>query len=179
MAISTKELHQYNEMLMSGEAGGINDLARKLNIAKSTLKSRLDAAGLRYNVDAKVIDIIDEAKFNRSHASVTIGAKKNPVEKSETKAENTPGIKKLDLDIAKELEALKQRVNVLELALKDNNNKANINISDSFDETFLYRTVKLYTNIATEYDDFCNKHKHISKQDILNQALLEFINKYK
>lgn len=39
-------------------------------------------------------------------------------------------------------------------------------------------TFRLRAGIKTDFDDYCNKHKHVKKYDILSQALEEFLKKH-
>ncbi|HBF7094780.1 TPA: hypothetical protein KOU56_003876, partial [Clostridioides difficile] len=50
---------------------------------------------------------------------------------------------------------------------------------DDFEENIVVRSYKVYENIQKEFAIFCEKNKKYRVQDIISQALKEFMEKYK
>ena len=81
--------------------------------------------------------------------------------------------------IQKELEQLKEEVQ----ELKHNSNtpiKSNSNLTImSFTGLSENKSYRIDSKVSREFNSFCKKHNEYKKQDLLSQALKEFIDKYK
>lgn len=49
---------------------------------------------------------------------------------------------------------------------------------DKFEDQIVNRTFMVYNNILDKNINFCDRHREFKKQDIISQALAEFIEKY-
>jgi hypothetical protein len=168
-----------NDCLMAGET--LTGIGSKRHINKSYIRQHFEDNNYFYNKDSKTYKL-DKWAIEEEQASIIIPSNdfENRLIKSEQK------LNKTIYDFEKRFNDVELNIKAMALWLEkgqpsplDNNkNELNINISE-FSGEVKTRSFKIYGNVLDQFILFCNEHKNNRQQDIMTQALLEFINKYK
>jgi hypothetical protein len=166
-----KQVEYINEQLNTKT---LRKACSDINIARSTINSRFKTNG--YVFDIKKSKYILKSKHNTNiidnkYHTVQNKHNRNIIENSHV----------LDRDKIKELIELLPKIKIL--LEKDNQNlyieQSKLSIDkEKFGGKLRNRTFILYQNILDDYNEFCDNHREFKKQDIMSQALMEFINKY-
>jgi hypothetical protein len=166
-------------------------LSEELNIPRSTLQRRIKKGGYKldskqnkYIVDNqyKTIENILENQYDSTEKSISNqysnNILKNQYKTTEKSIENqytNQELKEL-LDMKKKLKQIIKWFDNEKGAIKDN--KLTIEF-EKFEGNAVSRTFVVYENILNDYKKFCNNNKKFKKQDILSQALYEFLERYR
>lgn len=133
----------------------------ELGIARSTLSTRFTRNG--YKLDTTQNKYVLITQYNN-----------NVIELKHIEVINNEDEKKI-----KELiEILPDIKNIIKWFEEENVNNKNNNFMieiDKFSGDIKNRTFILYESVLIKYNDFCNRHKEFKKQDLMSQALTEFI----
>lgn len=190
-----QQINYINSELKKGIS--FNALCKKMGVPKSTIRSRLSRNNYFYNTELKQVHK-NNTYVNNDYKSTQ---EKNITLKSTEKTsfeevhqnklyQSTPDIK--DIKDIKKLIGVKE--NIIELAqlkdnivemLKDYNlNKNIIDIpelkidSENFTGDIKAKTFKVYQSVLDDFIEFSEKNNY-KMQDLISQAIYEFVNKYK
>lgn len=203
--LNVEQLVEYiNKELQKDEKLGINKLCDREGLKNSTVKSRLNRNGYKYNSEERKYykntnDNIKNNTNNDTNNIAKINTKKkikndNSIEKIKDKKDtkdtkdNTNRITNdILLDLMKNIKSLEDRLDKIEKNTKDNtkvitkrnikNNIGYMNIKNTKDTTT--KSIRLYTEVKAELDKYIEEHKEVKVIDIFSFAILEYINKNK
>lgn len=139
-------------------------------LRRNTVRDKFQSHGYRLVDSQFVKEDIKAASVTKVHKDITepkatIQSDKNTI--------------KMIKAIQEELEQLKEEVKILKInsaaPIKPN---ANLTIMP-FTGTSENKSFRVDSKVSKEFNSFCKKYKEYKKQDLLSQALKEFIDKYK
>lgn len=158
-----------NKELKKDKTLSVNKLCDKLGIKKSTLKSKMSRGGYSYNVDIR--QYIESASTTDNTIEVVQNLKE---EIAVTKKDNTSSITMLsNIDINKLNLLLNNLDNLLKLIEKKNNTSSITIESNETRVTSLRINTELYEMIKGRA-----VRNNTSISDIVNRALLDYLNNY-
>lgn len=168
-----------------------NALCKKIGIPKSTLRSRLEKNNYSYNPELRQIHKNNTSITNNYKSILEKNITTRPTENTNIKEVHKNEVYQSTTDI-KQLINFKE--NIIELAqlkdeivkmLKDYTlNKNVIDITElkidstSFTGALKAKTFKVYQSVLDDFMKFSEKNTY-KMQDLISQAIYEFINKYK
>lgn len=139
------------------------------------ITKRLERRGYKRSSDGNKLFILVDATIQ--HTTLN-----KPIKKAMTQKEHNGSIK-LSHDNVKALMELLEMVEPLKELLKEKELQGNIIELPELEiipiQNVKPRMSKADANTWIQFEDLCKKYKQYSVQDLLNTALLEFINKYK
>lgn len=152
------------------EYDSFNKLCKGENLPKSTISENFKKHGYKF-IDGQY-RLIDSPVEAHTHSEVT------NVHNSNTSYEEANNSDILDMiqALQKEVSTLRGEVNKLKSPVKSK--RKGIDIT-TFTGTTENRSFRVDSNVLKEFDSFCKKNKKYKKQDLLSQAIHEFIDKYK
>lgn len=143
----------------------LTDICKQMGIARSTVSGRFKSKGYVLNQNQDKFIMKNQYKSNVLYYNYN----NNSLGNNEL----------LNCDVQlKELIELLPKIKKIVKRFDDEKNKIIIE-TDKFQGNPKNRTVMVYENVLNEYIKFCDKHKELKRQDMISQALLDFINKYK
>lgn len=200
--LSVEQLVEYiNKELQKDEKLGINKLCDREGLKNSTVKSRLNRNGYKYNSEERKYykntnDNIKNNTNNDTNSIDKINTKKkikndNSIEKIKDKKDTKDNTNRITndilLDLMQNIKSLEDRLDKIEKNTKDNtkvitkrnikNNIGYMNIKNTKDTTT--KSIRLYTEVKAELDKYIEEHKEVKVIDIVSFAILEYINKNK
>lgn len=200
--LSVEQLVDYiNKELQKDEKLGINKLCDREGLKNSTVKSRLNRNGYKYNSEERKYYKITNSNVKRNTNSdvnsiAKINAKKkikndNSIEKIKDEKDTKDNTNRITndilLDLMQNIKRLEDRLDKIEKNTKDNtkvitkrnikNNIGYMNIKNTKDTTT--KSIRLYTEVKAELDKYIEEHKEVKVIDIVSFAILEYINKNK
>lgn len=200
--LSVEQLVDYiNKELQKDEKLGINKLCDREGLKNSTVKSRLNRNGYKYNSEErkyyKITNSNSKSNTNNDTNSIAkINTKKkikndNSIEKIKDEKYTKDNTNKITndilLDLMQNIKRLEDRLDKIEKNTKDNtkvitkrnikNNIGYMNIKNTKDTTT--KSIRLYTEVKAELDKYIEEHKEVKVIDIVSFAILEYINKNK
>ncbi|EOU1701663.1 hypothetical protein LTX14_002913 [Clostridium perfringens] len=200
--LSVEQLVEYiNKELQKDEKLGINKLCDREGLKSSTVKSRLNRNGYKYNSEERKYYKITNGNIksntnNDTNSIAKINTKKkikndNSIEKikdeKDTKDNTNIITNDILLDLMQNIKRLEDRLDKIEKNTKDNtkvitkrnikNNIGYMNIKNTKDTTT--KSIRLYTEVKAELDKYIEEHKEVKVIDIVSFAILEYINKNK
>lgn len=200
--LSVEQLVDYiNKELQKDEKLGINKLCDREGLKNSTVKSRLNRNGYKYNSEERKYYKITNSNVKRNTNSDVnsidnINTKKkikndNSIEKIKDEKYTKDNTNKITndilLDLMQNIKRLENRLDKIEKNTKDNtkvitkrnikNNIGYMNIKNTKDTTT--KSIRLYTEVKAELDKYIEEHKEVKVIDIVSFAILEYINKNK
>lgn len=200
--LSVEQLVEYiNKELQKDEKLGINKLCDREGLKNSTVKSRLNRNGYKYNSEERKYykNTNGNIKSNTNtdtNSIAKINTKKkikndNSIEKikdeKDTKDNTNIITNDILLDLMQNIKRLEDRLDKIEKNTKDNtkvitkrnikNNIGYMNIKNTKDTTT--KSIRLYTEVKSELDKYIEEHKEVKVIDIVSFAILEYINKNK
>ncbi|EOU1924447.1 hypothetical protein [Clostridium perfringens] len=204
--LNVEQLVEYiNKELQKDEKLGINKLCDREGLKNSTVKSRLNRNGYKYNSEERkyykntndnIKNNIKNNTNNDTNNIAKINTKKkikndNSIEKIKDKKDTKDNTNRITndilLDLMKNIKSLEDRLDKIEKNTKDNtkvitkrnikNNIGYMNIKNTKDTTT--KSIRLYTEVKAELDKYIEEHKEVKVIDIFSFAILEYINKNK
>lgn len=165
-----KQIELINTKLV--EYKSLTQVCKIEKLRRNTIRDRFQNHGYKL-VDGQFIKVNDLEEIQA--ASVT------KVPKEITKTENNSNEDTIGMikAIQKELDQLKEEVQKLknEKSTPCQSNTT-LNIM-TFTGTSENKSFRVDSKVVKEFNSFCKKYKEYKKQDLLSQALKEFIDKYK
>lgn len=180
------DINHINELLEEGKS--VKEIRSILGIGEKAFQKNIKGLNYKYNQKSRryepISEVVETPLTNNSNTNI----------KELTKAND----KSMIFDIPKEIEPEDFKNNLIDLAI---NYKKIKQMLDDFEHTKSIQnvvevvnqgikidnpeaevertTVRVGKNILKNWNEFCDRNKQYSKKDLLGQALIEFINKYK
>lgn len=152
------------------EYDSFNKLCKGENLPKSTISENFKKHGYKF-IDGQY-RLIDSPVEAHTHSEVT------NVHNSNTSHEEANNSDILDMiqALQKEVSTLRGEVNKLKSPVKSKIKDIELM---SFTGDTANRSFRIDSNVLKDFNTFCKKNKKYKKQDLLSQAIHEFIDKYK
>lgn len=180
------DINYINKLLEQGKT--VKEIREILGVGEKSFQKQIKKLGYKYNQKIRryepISEILETSLTNNSNNEIERLKKAND--------------KSMIFDIPKEIEPEDFKNNIIDLAI---NYKKIKQMLDDFEhtksiqnvvevvhqgikidnpETEVERTtVRVGKNILKKWNQFCDQNKQYSKKDLLGQALIEFIDKYK
>lgn len=183
-----EQVKSFNGLLVESS---IRKVCQALNIGKTTIRDRFKKHGYifrhelnQYVKEENVVGDDKEIKINKNLSSIDQQERESNINLPESKKNQEKAylgdMKKFYSDVQELLElkedikALLQREkmqpNIVEIPeLKINN----------FEGELQSKSIKIYSEVLKEFNTFMEEHKGLKQQDVISQALWEFLKKYK
>ena len=143
------------------------DIALELGIAKTTLRVFLNRNGYKmYNGKYKLKDESSEFK------QIEFEQSKNSSKKKSTKIKENKNTANKEVKIKKEKDTKKK------VESKEGNSRKNIKIEDTNIDTLKSTSIKVDKKTWQDFERLCSNSK-FTKQEIITQALKDFMKEYK
>ncbi|MCC0705232.1 hypothetical protein IC213_19430 [Clostridioides sp. ES-S-0049-02] len=171
-----KEQIQYiNNKLLEGST--LTNTCKDIGIGRTTIRNRFKQHGYEFNQAKKLYISIVEVVELESSLKVVMQESSNKV--VETDTNNINNLK----DILYNFNEMNTKLNeVYSWYESQSSNKVvgadKLNIDD-FEGNIVTRSYKVYEDIQKEFVAFCEANKKYRVQDIISQALKDFMDKYK
>ena len=159
VSIDIEELREKINKKLKDRNISVNKLCVELGICKATLIKRFKSNGIRFDKELHqyIKHRVEEETNKNDIASGTIAMNDN------------------NINLIKELEEIKERLNKLESISKDTTKAI---VVENRKDTVV-KSIRLYKEVKKELDKFVKQHKEIKVMDIINSAIVEYINKHK
>lgn len=171
--LSTMDQIDYiNKQLLEDHT--LTNICKDINIGRTTIRDRFKKVGYEYNQKTKIYESIVEI-ISTENIKKQDGSNKVVV----ADADNHLGLK----DILSNFNDMNNKLNeVYSWYESQSSNKVvvadKLKIND-FEGDTVTRSYKIYEDVQKEFVAFCEANKKYKVQDIVSQALFEFIEKYK
>ncbi|MGG5404966.1 hypothetical protein ACQZSR_18890 [Clostridioides difficile] len=171
-----KEQIQYiNNKLLEGDT--LTNTCKDIGIGRTTIRNRFKQHGYEFNQAKKLYISIVEVVELESSSKVVMQKSSNKVVEADTN--NINNLK----DILYNFNEMNTKLNeVYSWYESQSSNKVvgadKLNIDD-FTGDIVVRSYKVYEDIQKEFVAFCEANKKYRVQDIISQALKDFMDKYK
>lgn len=155
------------------ENSSIRKACEEIGIAKSTIADRFKKNGYTYSVEKNkyVKDPSISVQEIKSNKNITkVASKKNNI--------SDLNIDSNILNDVKEIIKMKEDIKKLIEIHKADNNKKELRIR-GFKGNLSVKTMKVYDEVLNDFMEFVGKNKEFKQQEIITQALWEFLQKYK
>ena len=184
-----EQIEYINKKLLEGNS--LTNLCKCIGVGRSTIRDRFKKVGYEYNQDIKqyetIIEIIEETEpVLPAGASEIIEEDIKPViQESSNLVVGTESYKNNDILINMinnyddNLNKLNEMYNWYKLQSSNKVVEMEKFKVEDFEGDIVVRSYKLYESIQQEFLEFCKKNNKYKVQDILSQALKEFLDKYK
>lgn len=165
-----EQIDKFNETLNTYNSFSFTKACAYLGIAKSTFSGKLKKNNYKFDKDLRQIIPLDNSNSED----------KKPVLK-DIKNENKEIKLDKNEDIEKDIEA---KVNEMykwykaQLSSSKADKYSPLVDKSRFTDDMRIRTFKLYTNVSKELDKFTKKHSQYSIQDIVNTAILDYLERH-
>lgn len=156
----------------------LTSICEKIGISRSTIRERFKKNGYIYYKDIhnykSVIEVVTETT---DKPTITKLKSSNLVVETDLEQKLNYIINNYENDLSKLNEVYSWY-----LSSKGNNSEDVINLEKleilDFDGELITRSFKIYESIQQEFTQFCKRNNKYKVQDILSQALREFLDKY-
>lgn len=182
------DINYINKLLEEGKT--VKEIRTILEVGEKSFQRQIKQLGYKYNQKMKryepITEVLETSLNNNSNKEIKELTKANdkdmifdiPKEIIEPEA-----FKNNIISLAINYEKIKKMLDDYEHIFSIQNNdivevQTGIKIDDPGDEVER-TTVRVGKNILKKWNEFCDRNKQFSKKDLLGQAMLEFINKYK
>ncbi|MGS5518246.1 hypothetical protein AB8L61_19905 [Clostridioides difficile] len=171
-----KEQIQYiNNKLLEGDT--LTNTCKDIGIGRTTIRNRFKQHGYEFNQAKKLYISIVEVVELESSSKVVMQKSSNKVVEADTN--NINNLK----DILYNFNEMNTKLNeVYSWYESQSSNKvvgADKLSIDDFEGNIVTRSYKVYEDIQKEFVAFCEANKKYRVQDIISQALKDFMDKYK
>ena len=176
------QIKYVNTELLKGNT--LTNLCKSIDISRSTIRNRFEKLKYSYNKATNQYEPIVKISETKLLESIP----KHPIEYISTfTQQNNNKVVSIDNDLLNNIvnnyeENLSKLNEVYDWYKMQNSNKSvdtkKLNIDD-FEGDIVVRSYKLYGSIQKKFTDFCRKNNKYKVQDILSQALNDFLEKYK
>ena len=171
------QIEYINKELLKGNT--LTSICENIPVSRSAIRNRFRKIGYEYN------------KLNNQYESIVEIVEAESVENVEIKPMTQQSSKKVVgadneilINIINNYEDNLSKLNELyswyELQINNDNvvDTEKLSIED-FEGEIVVRSYKLYESIQKDFTEFCKRNNKYKVQDILSQALKEFLDKYK
>ncbi len=173
--INTSKLVEIiNSELKKNNSISVNKICQELGISRRTVSSRLSRGNYIFDKELRVY----------RKKGIMVKDSSNIIQKYNKSISDDEKIKltKEELNDIKEIIALKDDLRAIiqeyNKSISDSRNILKID-SNKFNGDIKTRLIKTYSNINSEWIEFCKEYKEYKQQDLYSMALLEFMEKYK
>ena len=156
----------------------LTSICKSIGIGRSTIRDRFKKIGYEYNKITNQYESIVEIVESKSVENVEIEPITQRSSKKVVRADNeilTNIINNYEDNLSK----LNELYSWYELQINNNVVDTKKLIISDFDDKIVVRSYKLYESIQKDFTAFCKRNNKYKVQDILSQALKEFLDKYK
>ncbi|HBG4973707.1 TPA: hypothetical protein KQF34_003532 [Clostridioides difficile] len=169
-----EQIQYINNKLLKGNT--LTNICKDISIGRTTIRNRFKQHGYEFNPAQKLYISIVEVVELESSSKVVIQESSNKVVVADT--DNTNDLK----DILYNFNEMNTKLNeVYKWYESQSSNKVvvagKLNIDD-FKGNIVTRSYKVYENVQKEFVAFCEANKKYRVQDIVSQALKDFMDKY-
>ena len=185
-----EQVEYVNKKLLEGTT--ITNICKSIGIGRTTIRDRFKSISYEYNKDTKqyesFIDVIDPGAEICATIDGNYESSNGVVINNNTMSSNKIVVaeqvnNKLLEDLILNYNDMNNKLNEVYSWYQKSSNKVvieenKLNI-EAFEGDLVTRSYKLYEPIQKEFLEFCKKNNRYRVQDILSQALKEFIDKYK
>lgn len=175
-SLTTKyQIEFINEQLEKEKT--LTNICKEINIGRSTLRDRFKKNGYEFsksqNKYISMIEIVETKDNKTTFKTVTSNSSKGVV------ATNYDNLNEILSNFKEMNNKLNEVYKWYELQSSRDVVATDKLQIDDFEENIVVRSYKIYENIQKEFAIFCEKNKKYRVQDIISQALKEFMEKYK
>lgn len=166
-----EQINHINEHL--NQNNSLTKIAKDIGIGRSTVSERFKKEG--YIFDKKDNNYIYSTKVIIKEKSIPVKQKEHHENNNVVSADNNY------FYLIKVIEDMKGQLNEVYGWYENQRNVIDpIELKmNKFDGEPINRTFKIYPEVQEEFKDFCTKHKEYKVQDVISQALYEFMQRYK
>lgn len=166
-----EQIDKFNETLNIYNSFSFTKACSHLGIPKSTFSEKLKKNNYKFDRDLRQIISLDNSNSLDKKPILKDMKNKN----KEIKLDKNEDIEK---DIETKVNEMYKWYKAQLSSLKASKNNPLVNKS-RFTDDMRIRTFKLYKNVSNELDKFTKKHSEYSIQDIVNTAILDYLEKMK
>lgn len=172
----TDQVKYINKKLNEGYT--LTNICKAIGIGRTTIRDRFKSISYEYNKTTKqyesFVEIIEESK--------TIDNKYNELKSSNNVVEATLDKNKVLEDMLLNYSDMNNKLNEMYEWYKLQSSEIVVEnkklIIEDFEGDVVVRSYKLYESIQKEFAEFCKGNKY-KVQDLLSQAIKDFLDKYK
>lgn len=179
-----EQIKYINNKLMEGNT--VTNVCKSIGIGRSTIRDRFEKVSYKYNKSTNqyesIVEIIEAELGNSIECKTDIIIKDIPnIQESSLKVVGTDNeiLTAIISNYDENLSKLNEMYNWYKLQSSNKVVEADKLKVDDFEGKIVVRSYKLYEPIQQEFADFCKANNKYKVQDILSQALKEFLDKYK
>lgn len=178
------QINYINTQLDEGKS--LNMILKEIGIPKSTFRDRATRYGYKLDLEKRqyflITNVINHEEQNKSNTIANNEEHRiiNTKESNESMCKSITNVNNNYNSIEKVISEMQQQLNeVYNWYLKEKNiiEKEELKIT-KFKGEAENRTYKIYPDVLKAFNKFCKEHKQYKVQDIISQAILEFIKKY-
>lgn len=173
-----EQLEYVNSALKKGES--LRSISAELKMSKTTIRDRFQKIGYKFEGSIRQYIKIDEEPQLQNEYQSNNESKDRTVEVLDSITKVYKGNNYND-DTNVILKDITEKLNeVYSWYLKERNIIEPVELKlNNFEGEAINRTFKVYPKELQEFKKFCEEHKQYRVQDIITQALREFMDKYK
>ena len=179
-----EQIEYINNKLIEGNT--VTNVCKSIGIGRSTIRDRFKKLSYEYDKSTNQYECIVEI--------IEVGASNPIIDKTNIIIENMPNTQESSLKVVgtdneiltdiitnydDNLKKLNEMYNWYKLQSSNKVVETDKLKIDDFEGDIVVRSYKLYEPIQQEFTDFCKVNNKYKVQDILSQALKEFLDKYK
>lgn len=186
-----EQIKYLNDRLSDGNT--VEAIRKGLGIGKKWLQGHMKANGYSYNYKEKIYKHSTSVETN----NISLYQSSTSVEKDTSGKDNALDTKvynsremvvdkeqfNMMLKSYKEIEQMNEKLEAVYKWYEKEHEVVDVTPKelkiDKFEGEATARAYKFYPDVQQDFIDFCNKHTQYKKQDIICQALKEFLDKYK
>lgn len=184
-----EQIDYLNSKLVEGQT--VTNIRKDLGIGEKWLQRNIKSYGYIYNQKEKIyklsIDVETIGSVENKEVKNIIHEKSTLVEKGHNYGSRSIVVDKeqfnLMLKSYKEIEKMNEKLEKVYNWYEKEHEIIDVTPRelkiDKFEGDAIARSYKFYPDIQKDFIEFCNKHKQYKTQDIICQALKEFLEKYK
>lgn len=158
----------------------LTDICKEINIGRSTIRERFKKNGYEFSKSQNkyiyMIEIVETKDNNTTFKTVTSNSSKGVV------ATDSSNLNDFN-EILSNFNEMNNKLNEVYKWYESQSSRDVVVTDklqiDDFEKNIVVRSYKIYENIQKEFTIFCEKNKKYRVQDIISQALKEFMEKYK
>lgn len=170
------QMKYINKELLEGNT--LTSICENIPVSRSAIRNRFRKIGYEYNKLNNQYESIVEIVESESVENVEIEPITQQSSKKVVRADNEILINIIN-NYEDNLSKLNEMYKWYELQINNNVVDAKKLIISDFDDKIVVRSYKLYESIQKDFTEFCRRNNKYKVQDILSQALKEFLDKYK
>ncbi|MGL5715174.1 MAG: hypothetical protein ACRCX2_19310 [Paraclostridium sp.] len=179
-----EQIEYINNKLMEGNT--VTNVCKSIGIGRSTIRDRFEKVSHKYNKSTNryecIVEIIEATEGNSIERKTDTIIEDIPnIQESSLKVVGTDNeiLTEIITNYDENLSKLNEMYSWYKLQSSNKVVETDKLKVDDFEGDIVVRSYKLYEPIQQEFADFCKVNNKYKVQDILSQALKEFLDKYK